>query len=58
MHNTLVHNNNNKKKKKKKKKKKPTYLPNFSKQGRERANRNNFKCGPSVLSHGLVLLHT
>ena len=27
------------------KKKKPTYLPNFSRQGRERANRSNFKCG-------------
>ena len=39
--NTAVHP----KKKKKKKKKKPTYLPNFSTKGRERANRNNFKCG-------------
>ena len=31
-HNTVVH-------------KKAYLLPNFSKQGRERANRNNFKCG-------------
>ena len=31
-----------------KKKKKPTYLPNFSTKGRERANRNNFKCGLKI----------
>ena len=37
MNNTAVHP--------KKKKKKPTYLPNFSTKCRERANRNNFKCG-------------
>ena len=29
------------------KKKNPTYLPKFCQVGRERANKNNFKCGPS-----------